>query len=69
MNATSTGRKASKHLLKNLLRDDGGATMIEYGLIAGFIGIIVLTFFSTIGEKIRDGIFGAIVTALASVVG
>ncbi|MCX2725206.1 Flp family type IVb pilin [Roseibium salinum] len=64
MNRTSAGREAIKHLGRRFLRDEEGATVIEYGLIAGLIGIVLLGLILSIGAAIRDDIFGAIVTAL-----
>jgi pilus assembly protein Flp/PilA len=38
--------------LKNILRDESGATAIEYGLIAALISIAAITAFSTVGTKL-----------------
>lgn len=39
-------------LARNLLRDEAGATAIEYGLIAPLVSIAAITAFSTIGAKV-----------------
>jgi pilus assembly protein Flp/PilA len=35
-----------------LLRDESGATAIEYGLIAALISVAAITAFSTVGTKL-----------------
>jgi pilus assembly protein Flp/PilA len=49
--------------------DEHGATMIEYGLIVGFISIVVLVAMTAIGTAMRTDIFGTISTALQGVLG
>ncbi|MGE0421834.1 MAG: Flp family type IVb pilin [Reyranellaceae bacterium] len=39
-------------IFKSLLRDESGATAIEYGLIAALISIAAITAFSTVGTKL-----------------
>ncbi|MBM3619577.1 MAG: Flp family type IVb pilin [Alphaproteobacteria bacterium] len=39
-------------ILKSILRDESGATAIEYGLIAALISIAAITAFSTVGTKL-----------------
>lgn len=39
-------------ILKSILRDEFGATAIEYGLIAALISIAAITAFSTVGTKL-----------------
>ena len=54
-------------LLRNLLRDEAGATMIEYALIASLIsiaciiafqslGLNLATVFTTIGDTLRNAL-------------
>ncbi len=43
--------------------------MIEYGLIVGFISIVVLVAMTAIGTAVRTDIFGTISTALQGVLG
>lgn len=40
-------------VLKEFLRDDRGATAIEYGLIAGLISVVILSVLGTIGTKLN----------------
>ncbi len=42
------------HILKSILRDESGATAIEYGLIAALISVAAITAFSTVGTKLSD---------------
>ena len=54
--ATSTlGRD---HLMSGIfsrfIRDDSGATAIEYGLIAGLIAVVVVTSITTLGTKLTN---------------
>ena len=35
------------------IRDDSGATAIEYGLIAGLISVVILTVLGRIGTKLN----------------
>jgi len=46
------------------LRDERGATVIEYGMIVGLLSIVVLGALTTIGTTMRDDIFNAVSTAL-----
>ena len=39
---------------KNLVRDEQGATAIEYGLIAALIAVAAITAMSTVGGKINN---------------
>ncbi len=45
------------------LRDEEGATAIEYALIAALIAVVIATALSPIGERIKV-LFGNILTAL-----
>ena len=36
------------------LRDERGATAIEYGLIAGLIGVVVISAVTTVGTKVSN---------------
>ncbi|MEM1286183.1 MAG: Flp family type IVb pilin [Pseudomonadota bacterium] len=46
------------------LRDENGATAIEYALIAAGISIAILAGIVLMGETIRDDMFGVIAAAL-----
>jgi pilus assembly protein Flp/PilA len=57
----------SELVLKNrfllFLRDQDGATAIEYGLIAGLISVVVITAVTTVGTKLSAG-FSAVAVNL-----
>ncbi|MBB4197920.1 Flp family type IVb pilin [Rhodoblastus sphagnicola] len=40
-------------LLKSFLRDQSGATAIEYGLIAALISVVAIATLTTIGTKLN----------------
>lgn len=40
-------------LFKQLVRDEAGATAIEYGLIAALIAVAAMTALSTIGDELE----------------
>ena len=40
-------------LLRRFLRDDSGATAVEYGLIAALIAVVVLSALRTIGTNMN----------------
>ena len=39
-------------LLRNLLKDENGATAIEYGLIAGLIAVAAVSAMTTVGRNL-----------------
>jgi pilus assembly protein Flp/PilA len=41
-------------VFSRFVRDDSGATAIEYGLIAGLIAVVVVTAVSTLGTKLTN---------------
>jgi pilus assembly protein Flp/PilA len=43
-----------KRHISRFLNDESGATAIEYGLIAGLIGVVIITAVTTLGTKISD---------------
>ena len=45
------------------LRDDSGATAIEYGLIAALIAVAIVAILTTLGPKLA-GVFTKVETAL-----
>lgn len=47
-------------------RNDSGATAIEYALIAGGISIAILVAVISVGETVRDELFGKVKTALGA---
>lgn len=52
-----------KNLLNEFLRNDSGATAIECGLIAGLIGVVIITAVTNVGTSIR-GKFNNVSSAL-----
>ncbi len=49
--------------IKKFLRDEEGATAVEYGLIAALIAVVILGAVTGIGEQLRD-VFNEILEAL-----
>jgi len=40
--------------IKNLLRDESGATAIEYGLIAALVSVAIIAVLGTLGNSLKD---------------
>jgi pilus assembly protein Flp/PilA len=51
--------------VKNFLRDETGATAIEYGLIAGLVSVAAIAALSAMGGSLQT-IFGVVKTQLDS---
>jgi pilus assembly protein Flp/PilA len=60
---TGRGTDIMKNLIARFLKDESGATAIEYGLIAGGISIVIIAGVNVAGPKI-DAIFDKIGAAL-----
>jgi pilus assembly protein Flp/PilA len=43
-----------RQFCKTFLRDESGATAIEYGLIASLIAVVVITAVTTIGTNLKS---------------
>jgi pilus assembly protein Flp/PilA len=56
-------REKSKMILRKFLRDESGATAIEYGLIAACISIASIAAAGAVGTQL-DATFDAVATAL-----
>jgi pilus assembly protein Flp/PilA len=41
-----------KKILARFVKDNSGATAIEYGLIAGLIGVVIIGALTTVGTKV-----------------
>lgn len=54
-------------LLGQLVRNERGATTIEYSLIVALIAVVVVVSLGAIGEQLRDDVFGVVVRMLQSV--
>ena len=48
---------------RRFIRDESGATAIEYGLIVALIAVVIITAVTTLGNKL-DAAFGSINTKL-----
>ena len=51
--------------LANFLKDESGATAIEYGLIAALIGVVIIVSVRAVGTTLT-GTFDAVSTGLTS---
>lgn len=40
-------------MLNRFLKDESGATAIEYGLIAALIGVVIITVVSEVGTEVK----------------
>ena len=40
------------NLIRSFVRDETGATAIEYGLIAALISVVIITALTTVGTKL-----------------
>ena len=47
------------NLISRFVRDESGATAIEYGLIAALIAVVIITAVTTVGTKL-SGTFSTI---------
>jgi len=54
--------------IERFLKDESGATAIEYGLIAGLISVVIAASVTTIGTDLQK-IFGTIATKLTTAAG
>jgi pilus assembly protein Flp/PilA len=43
-----------KSLCKYFIKDESGATAIEYGLIAALIAVVAITTLTAVGSKLND---------------
>jgi pilus assembly protein Flp/PilA len=48
-----------------LLRDDSGATAIEYGLIAALISVVIISAVTLVGSNL-SGVFNSIASSLST---
>ncbi|HKU55203.1 MAG TPA: Flp family type IVb pilin [Rhizomicrobium sp.] len=51
------------NIISRFIRDESGATAIEYGLIAALIAVVIITGVSTVGTKLSST-FTSLATAL-----
>lgn len=52
--------------IRSFIRNENGATAIEYALIAGGISIVIVTAVVGLGEKVRDDLFLKVKNALGA---
>ena len=43
-----------RRLITNFISNESGATAIEFGLIAGLIGVVVITAVTAVGTKVSN---------------
>jgi Flp pilus assembly pilin Flp len=53
--------KNAKYLARLFFRDTGGATAIEYGLIAGAMGLMLIPVLATLASTVESSMFDVIV--------
>lgn len=52
-----------RNLVNRFIKDESGATAIEYGLIAALIAVAIIVAVGTVGTKLGD-LFGTVSTKL-----
>jgi pilus assembly protein Flp/PilA len=52
-----------RNLMRSFVKDEDGATAIEYGLIAGLIAVVIIGAVTTVGTNLSSK-FNTIATAL-----
>jgi Flp pilus assembly pilin Flp len=50
--------------LRRLVADEGGASAVEYGLLAALIALTIFAAISSVGQGIKNTLYGQIVAAL-----
>ncbi|HEX9462764.1 MAG TPA: Flp family type IVb pilin [Alphaproteobacteria bacterium] len=50
---------------EKLIRDESGATAIEYGLIAALISVVIISAVTLVGSNLK-GVFSSIANSLAA---
>ena len=63
--ATESLHFTEGHMINRFLRDESGATAIEYGMIAALIAVVIIAVLGTIGTQL-NGKFTTIKTKLSS---
>jgi pilus assembly protein Flp/PilA len=54
------------NLITRIMKDEKGATAIEYGLLAGLIAVVIITSVGLIGQDLKD-VFQNIAESLPAV--
>jgi pilus assembly protein Flp/PilA len=52
-------------IMKHFIRDESGATAIEYGLIAALISVVIITAITAVGTQLSKT-FTTVTTALST---
>ena len=52
--------------MKNFARENGGATAIEYGLIAALIALVIITAVTQVGTTLSTTLYGRIASSMAT---
>jgi len=52
-----------RNLIDRLIHDDGGATAIEYGLIAALISVVIVTAVTAVGSNLKS-VFSSVAASL-----
>ncbi len=58
--------RMTKFSINRFIADEGGATAIEYGLMVSLIGLAIIGVVFSIGQGIKDTLYGRITNALAT---
>ena len=53
------------HLIKRFVKDESGATAIEYGLIVALIAVVIITAITTVGTNLSTK-FDSAATSIAA---
>ncbi|HEY8950338.1 MAG TPA: Flp family type IVb pilin [Rhizomicrobium sp.] len=49
--------------LRRFLRDESGATAIEYAMVAAGIAVVIVTAVNTLGQNVKDAFFDKLASA------
>jgi pilus assembly protein Flp/PilA len=52
-------------VFSKMMRDESGATAIEYGLIAALIAVVIITVLTSVGQNLST-VFNSVATGLAN---
>jgi pilus assembly protein Flp/PilA len=52
-------------VFSKMMRDESGATAIEYGLIAALIAVVIIGVLTSVGQNL-SGVFNSVATGLAN---
>ena len=52
------------NLIQRLIKDESGATAIEYGLIAGLVAVAIIAALTALGSSL-DGLFSSVATTVS----